>query len=245
MSGAPAQRYDRLWSSAYGDMQERGPVHRHMRRLLARLLADVDFRSAVEIGCGAGHNFGLLERGRPGKGGRRLERLAGVDVSSTALEAARARRPGAELHRLDIQTSPAPGSWELALCALVLEHLPDDEAALRNIREMTTGHLVLATIGGDFGRYQAWEEAVGHVRNYRPGELERKLAAAGFEIERAIRWGFPFWSPVGRRLQNRMSPEPEFGLRSRAAATAANALYALNSSSRGDLILIRARTTAG
>jgi SAM-dependent methyltransferase len=229
--------YDELWHSAYGDMQERGPVHRHMRRLLRGLLAEVDYRSAIEIGCGAGHNFELLEDGRPEL------RLAGIDVSQAALESARGRHPSVELHQLDIQQRPADGRWDLALCALVLEHLPDDEAALRNIRAMTSGHLVLATIGGELDRYRHWEEAVGHVRNYRPGELEAKLTRAGFTVERLVQWGFPLWSPLARLLQGQMTPRARFGLGARAAAAIAGAAFHLNSSRRGDLLLVHARAT--
>jgi SAM-dependent methyltransferase len=234
-----ARRYDDLWRSAYGDMQHEGPVHRHLRRLLRGLLAEVPYRGALEVGCGDGSNFSLLTEGREDV------RLAGIDVSAEALARARASWPDVELHQLDIQAQSPDGSWDLVLCSLVLEHLPDDVAALRNIRAITGGRLLLATIGGDFERHRRWEEQVGHVRNYASGELERKLAVAGFEIERSIRWGFPLYSPLARRLQNRLPARAEFGLPLRAAARIAYWAYWLNSRRRGDLLLVRAAAAPG
>lgn len=231
---AASSRYDELWRDAYGEMQRVGPVHRHLRRLLRGLLGEVDYRSALEVGCGAGHNFELLlERGRD-------VRLSGADVSAEALARAGRAWPRAELHRLDVRAGALEGAWDLVLCSLVLEHLDDDEAALRNMRAMAAGHLVVATVAGEIERYHPWEERVGHVRNYRPGELEAKVEAAGFAVERTVRWGYPFYSPLARLLQRRMRPAAELGAGARLAARALYRLYWLNSRRRGDLLLVRA-----
>jgi SAM-dependent methyltransferase len=234
MERTTAERYDEIWSGAYGDMQDRGPAHRHLRRLLRRMLRRLDYRSALEIGCGAGHNLDLLATGRT------LDRLTGLDPSPEALRRAGARHPEAELAQGDIEQTPPVGTWDLVLCSLVLEHLERDDQALRNMAAATGRWLLLATIAGDFERHRAWEEQVGHVRNYRRGELEQKAAAAGLRVERALYWGFPFYSPLARRLQNRMTAEPSYGAGARAVAAATNLLYYLNSSRRGDIVVLLA-----
>lgn len=226
--------YDDLWQRVYGEMQDHGPAHRHMRRLLAGLLADLDYATAIEVGCGAGHNFGLISRPD-------LERLAGVDISTEALRRAARAWPAAELSKLDIQSRALAGSWDLIFCSLVLEHLADDERALTNMRAMTDRYLVVSTIAGDYDRYLAWERQVGHVRNYRRGELEAKLERAGFVVERSIYWGFPFYTPLARRLQNRVPAEAEHGSWAALAARVLYGLYWLNSSRRGDILLVVAR----
>jgi SAM-dependent methyltransferase len=223
--------YDDVWKHVYGDMQNRGPTHRHMRRLLGGILDGLEYQSALEVGCGAGHNFEFLRAGR----------ITGVDVSDEALRRAHERAPGAELQRLDIQGGRLEGSWDLVFSSLVLEHLPDDAAALKNMRAMTRRWLVVTTIAGDYERYRPWEEQMGHVRNYRRGELEAKLEAAGFAPELVLYWGFPFYSPLARRLQNRMRSEPSYGLVSRAVASVLYAAYYLNSRRRGDLLIAVAR----
>jgi SAM-dependent methyltransferase len=208
-------------------MQDRGPTHRHMRRMVAGLLEGLDYKSVLEVGCGAGHNFPLL----------RQDRITGVDVSGEALRRAHERAPGAELHQLDIQSQRLEDTWDLVFCSLVLEHLPDDVSALRNMRAMTGRWLVLTTIAGDFERYRPWEEQMGHVRNYRRGELEGKLQAADFAPERMTYWGFPFYSPIARRLQNGARSTAQYGAGARMAARLMHALYFLNSSRRGDLLI--------
>jgi SAM-dependent methyltransferase len=227
--------YDDVWNDVYGDMQDVGPTHRHMRRMLSGVLSGLDYETVLEVGCGAGHNFPLLG------GSGAAKRITGVDISDEALMRARRRMPEAKLHRLDIQGERLEGAWDLVFSSLVLEHLPDDVAALEHMRAMAGRWLVVTTIAGDFERYRAWEEQMGHVRNYRRGELEAKLRAAGFTGERVFYWGFPFYSPLARRLQNGMRSEPSYGLVSRAIATTLYAVYYLNSRRRGDLVIAVAR----
>ncbi len=124
--------------------------------------------------------------------------------------------------------------------SLVLEHLVEDFAALGHMMAMSRRHLVLATIAGDFERYRPWEEQVGHVRNYRPGELEAKLVGLGAAIRRTERWGYPFYSPLSRMLQNHWRARPSFGPGARALAGVLYQLYRLNSGRRGDVLVVHA-----
>jgi SAM-dependent methyltransferase len=225
--------YDDVWNAAYGEMQDRGPVHLHMRRMLGRLLGRLDYESVLDVGCGAGHNLPVVCAGRS------LRRVTGVDISEEALGRARDRSP-AEFQRLDIEAGALPGTWDLVFSSLVLEHVPDDRAALRHMRAMCGRHLVVTTIAGDFERYRPWEEQMGHVRNYARGELEEKLGEAGFRVRETIYWGRPFYTPLARTLQNRMTSEPEFTPATRAIAWTMHKLYYLNSARRGDLLIARA-----
>jgi SAM-dependent methyltransferase len=214
-------------------MQDVGPVHRHLRRMLREVLDGLDYQDALDVGCGAGHNRVLLGAGRSNAA------VAGADLSREALRRAR-ERGMTELFELDIERDALPRRWDLVFSSLVLEHLPDDRAALSHMAAMTRRHLVLATMAGDFERYRSWEEQVGHLRNYRPGELEAKLEGLGATVRRARYWGYPFYSPLTRLMQNRWRAQASFGPAARAAAYALYALYALNSNRRGDLLIVHA-----
>jgi SAM-dependent methyltransferase len=229
-----ASDYDRMWDEVYGDLQDLGPTHRHLDRIVRRILAPLEYRSVLDVGVGFGHNLAALTEGRE------QTRVAGVDISQRAIEHVRARWRG-EFHRLDITEESLPERFDLVFSALVLEHLIDDEAALANMRKMTARHVLVATIGGDYERDRPWEEQVGHVRNYGPGELEAKLSAAGFTPVVSVAWGFPLYSPVARRLQNRMRLTHELSRFSRLSARIMYRLFFLNSSRRGDLLLALAR----
>jgi hypothetical protein len=105
------------------------------------------------------------------------------------------------------------------------------------MRAMTGRYLLLTTIAGDYNRYRSWEAQVGHVRNYARGELEQKLRAAGFSVEHTIYWGFPFYNPVARTLQNHMTATSRYAWPARLIAEGMYWLYFLNGRRRGNLLV--------
>lgn len=232
-NATPATDYDRIWDNVYGDIQDIGPTHRHLQRILKQILASLDYQSVLDVGCGFGHHLPLLTEGRL------LKSVAGIDVSKRAIAHVRQSFHGS-FHRLDIQKQKLDERWDLVFSSLLLEHLDDDLAALRQMRAMTGKYLLLATMSGPFERYKRWEQKMGHVRNYRTGELETKLEQAGFSVEKAIYWGFPFYSPMARLLQNRMQAKRELGMVPRLIAKLLYYLYFLNCSKKGDLLIILA-----
>jgi methyltransferase family protein len=232
--GQPQIDYDRIWEEVYGDLQDVGPAHRHMIRIMRKVVSPLSYDTVLDVGVGFGHNLPVLTSGR------RLGRVVGVDLSERALAHVRAHWSGS-FQKLDITSERLPGTYDLVCCALVLEHLIDDEAALQNLRAMTSKYLVLTTIGGELERYRRWEDQMGHVHNYARGELERKLSAAGFELVELIRWGFPFYSPIVRTLQNHMTATHELSSFSRLIARILYPVFFLNSSRRGDLLVALAR----
>jgi SAM-dependent methyltransferase len=226
--------YDQIWDEVYGDLQDVGPTHRHMIRLMRRMLAPLRYDSVLDVGVGFGHNLPALTEGRTGV------RVSGVDISARAVEHVSGRW-GGDFQQLDVTSDRLSSTAELVCCALVMEHLDDDEAALANMRAMCSKYLLVVTIGGSLERYRPWEEQMGHVRNYGPGELEQKIVGAGFQLLEVIRWGFPFYSPIVRTLQNRMRATHELSVSSRLIARILYPVFFLNSSRRGDLLLALAR----
>jgi SAM-dependent methyltransferase len=227
--------YDRLWTDTYGDMHRFGPAIFHAQRISRRLLAGLAYRSVLDVGCGTGRNFGLLCGGRP------IDAFAGVDISPEAIDQARRLGVPGEFHVLDIQTGSPPGRWDLVHCALMMHLVPDDRAALRHLRQSTGKYLLISAMCGDFERYRAWETHLGAVRNYRYGELEAKLAEAGFRVRQAVYWGWPFYSPLVRWLQNwTATGSGSYGLGTRMIAQTLRALYYLNSARRGDVLTVLA-----
>ena len=133
--------------------------------------------------------------------------------------------------------------YDLVFCSLVLEHLLKDVEAIKNLYEMTGRYLLVGTMAGNYERYKPWEKVVGHVRNYSPGELESKLERTGFAIRKCIKWGFPFYSPLTRFLQN-INPNigvvSEYSTTLKIGTTLLYWVYFLNSFKRGDVLVILA-----
>jgi hypothetical protein len=143
----------------------------------------------------------LLARGE--LPGRRLLHFAPEPL----LDPVFARLPGvervtADLHapaelRLDISDMDLPdASFDLILCSHVLEHVPDDRAAMRELRRvLTDGGLALVLVPYRPGVSTYEDPAItspldrmvafgqqDHVRMYG-SDLPQRLAEAGFEVE--------------------------------------------------------------
>lgn len=222
--------YDVLWRGDWGDMQRVGPVHRHLRDELVRVVSGLDVRTILDVGCGSGDNLArlaALERGYE---------LCGTDISEEALSLASERATVDRLVRLDIERETLPDRFDLVLSVHVIEHLQEDVAALINLGEMSHRYVFVSTMGG---RMRRSERAIGHVRNYSEGELGEKLQRAGLEVVWIRGWGFPFYSPLYRSLAEWLPggpPSGSIGPIGQWLARVLYHLYRLNLSGRGDVL---------
>lgn len=227
--------YDDLWASTWGAMQAQGPVHRHTAARLLRDVAALRVGSVLDVGCGSGENLAALSA-IPGL------TLMGADYSPRALEIAGQRVPMAQLFELDVEAAALDGlRADLVTSLQVVEHLTDDQSALRNMATMSRRWVMVATMSG---KMRPSESAIGHLRNYSADELRHKLTAAGLEVCWIRRWGFPWYSPVYRSLVEHLPSGPPSGEVRGAAAVAARMLYQLyrlNLPNRGDVITALAR----
>jgi len=228
--------YDRTWTHVYGDMQDHGPVHRHMRRILKAVLSKLSYRTVMDVGCGLGHNIPFYADSK-----HPLQKIDGIDISKTAISYCRSHFPG-NFRQMDIQAHAPAGIWDLVFCSLLLEHVEQDVRVIRNLRKMTGKHLVITTISGDFDRYNRYEQQMGHVRNYKRGALEQLLEKNGFIVDTAIYWGFPFYSPIGRMLINSQKAKHTFTKEQHILSWMSYLLYFLNCWHVGDLLVIVAHS---
>jgi len=222
--------YDLLWRGYWGDMQRLGPVHRHIREDIVRRVSALDVRSVLDVGCGSGENLAALAASD------RYE-LSGVDVSSEGIELARKRVASARLLKvLDVEREALPERFDLVMSIQVVEHIVDDVAALRNIAAMARRYVFISTLAG---KMRASEVLTGHVRNYSPVELRRKLEVVGLRVIDVHGWGFPFYSPIYRSLIELLPGGPPAGPTNPFGRTVANflyQLYRLNWPGRGDVL---------
>jgi 2-polyprenyl-3-methyl-5-hydroxy-6-metoxy-1,4-benzoquinol methylase len=226
--------YDDLWRTVWGDLQQFGPVHRHIREDLVRLVASLDVATILDVGCGSGANLALLA-----VSGRYA--LTGMDVSSEALSMARRQVSTARFHLGDVSTDPLPERFDLVISVQVLEHIADDISALRNMAQMARRHVFVSTMQG---RMRRSEVSIGHLRNYSPVELRRKMELAGLHVVRMYGWGFPFYSPLYRSAIEWLPMAPSTGALGPVSRTAARFLYhlyRLNWPGRGDVISVLAQ----
>lgn len=155
------------------------------RELLDRFAEQVrDLGVVADIGCGPGHVARHLhDRG---------VRVVGIDLSPRMIECARRLNPALEFRQADMMALPVPdGTWEGIVAFYSLIHVPRDRVvtALREFRRVLRprGVLLLAFHIGE--EVLHLDELWGHRVSvdfvfFRSDEVERYLAAAGFEVER-------------------------------------------------------------
>jgi SAM-dependent methyltransferase len=227
--------YDEGWQFKWDDMKKFGPFSRHLRRIIKNMIRPLDFESVLDVGCGQGSFLQELRSEFP-----RIKPY-GIDISSSGIELARKRVPEGKFCVLDITNNRLDETCDLVVCSEVLEHIPDDVTALRNLRKMTGRYLIVST---PQGRMRGFEKQVGHVRNYAPGELVRKIESVGFTVLSVVEWGFPFYSPLYRSfldLTGSKGTTGEFGAFRKLTAKLIYWLFLLNSSNRGDEIFVLAK----
>jgi 2-polyprenyl-3-methyl-5-hydroxy-6-metoxy-1,4-benzoquinol methylase len=227
--------YDDNWENRWNDMRRFGPTGRHMRRIIADIVGRLDYASVLDVGCGQGSLLQTLAPLKPNAA------YFGVDFADKALSEARRRVPNAEFMQLDLTNGALDRRFDLVTCTDVIEHIEDDDAALRNLTAMTGRYLLLSTLQG---RMRDYETLVGHYRNYQRGELAAKVEACGLRVERVVEWGFPFFSPLYRDLFSATgikATQGEYGRGRRWLAEVIYQAFRLNSSRRGDYIFLLAR----
>jgi ArsR family transcriptional regulator len=138
---------------------------------------------AGDLGCGTGEVTAALAPF--------VARVIAVDRSGEMLQAARRRLrdlPNVEIRRGDLEALPVQdGELDVATLLLVLHHLPDPGAALREAARALRpgGRLVIADmLPHDREEYR---QQMGHVwLGFDEDQLRRYLADAGFEAVRIV-----------------------------------------------------------
>jgi ubiquinone/menaquinone biosynthesis C-methylase UbiE len=151
---------------------------------LQALPALIDDRWVVgDLGCGTGQVASALAPF--------VARVIAVDRSGEMLQAARRRLrdlPAAEVRRGDLEALPiADAELDAATLMLVLHHLPDPGAALKEAHRALKrgGRLVIADMLPH--DHEEYRQQMGHVwLGFSEEHMQRLLSAAGFDRGRIV-----------------------------------------------------------
>lgn len=130
----------------------------------------------LEIGCGTGHNFAMLERFG------RIDALE-VDETARALASDRLGRPVGSAQLPELRGVPS-GHYDLIALLDVLEHVGADREALANIaRKLKPSGRILVTVPAHPWMWSAHDVVNHHQRRYTKKTLSAAVGDAGLKIE--------------------------------------------------------------
>jgi len=171
--------YDPAHFSALAELESRNFWFRARNRLIIWALGRFfpGARRFLEVGCGTGYVLSGIAAAFPA-----LE-IAGSEVAAEGLNFAARRVPAARLVQMDARRIPFRGEFDVAGAFDVIEHIEDDRAVLRALREaLVPGGGLLLTVPQHPFLWSEYDVHARHVRRYEAAELRAKLVEAGFEI---------------------------------------------------------------
>ena len=162
--------------------------NRVLGRVVGQLVAHLPAGYRVlEAGCGNGNVLRVLE-----------EVCAGGEVIGTDLMPERLQYAGRRTHcrlvQADLHDLPFDTPFDLIGLFDVLEHLPDDRHALRDLRAaLAPAGTLLLTVPAHQRLWSYADTFAGHYRRYSPRQLEQALADAGFRVEYLTQFMMVMW----------------------------------------------------
>lgn len=188
----------------YADSAEENPAQAYRRKMIFKHLTPSDGVLGF-LAYGEGQEMKVLDVGS-GQGDLLRDVHArfpaaetlGVELSRSGIESAVQKLPkGRFVQRNLLDSAPVDADvrgWAThAVCSEVLEHVEQPEVLLRNASEfMAPGCRLVVTVPG--GPMSYFDRHIGHRRHFTARTLRGVLEAAGLEVDRIYRTGFPFFN---------------------------------------------------
>lgn len=151
------------------------------------LLGESNKLDILDIGCGVGTiSLWMAQKGFT---------VTGIDISSVAIEKCRLNAEATGLKKrtnfyvCDFPESIPRKKFDFIICSEVLEHIKDDQVAIRNIFNLleTRGFIFVSVPSKNAplyktGQAKKFDERVGHLRRYSVIEISNLLTNNGFKI---------------------------------------------------------------
>jgi len=184
---------DIVVGNTYDKYGTRNPLARWLVRgfedSIAELVARASPRTIHEVGCGEG--YWVIQWTRLGFAAR------GSDLSSKVIELAQANAATEGLNGVSFESrnvydlQPGRDEADLLVCLEVLEHLHDPDRALRALKRVVTGHLIVSVprepiwraLNVARGKYiQDWGNTPGHLQHWSRGDFVRWVQQYAFDV---------------------------------------------------------------
>jgi SAM-dependent methyltransferase len=175
--------------------------YRERRHLLAQAIRGLPPGRALDVGAAGGGNTRVLRA--------HGWSAAALEYGAEGAEVAHER--GLPTMRSDATSLPlADGSLDLVVAFDILEHLVDDDAAVREVhRVLRPSGTYLVAVPADPRLWSSHDEAVQHVRRYTRSTLVSLLERGGFEVTSVMSWNVLLRPVVAVRRKMRSGSDLE------------------------------------
>lgn len=201
MNVAEYERMYRLEDSYWWFVARHRLIEALLRARYGAPKPDTSSLTILDIGCGTGAMSSRLTR---------WGRVVSADFSPLALQFSR-RRGLKNLVGADAMNLPfACNAFDLLVAMDMLEHLPDDCAALREFyRVLKPGGRVFATVPAYPHLWSEHDHALMHHRRYQRFEVAERFHSVGFRLEKLSHTMTLLYPLVAaqRRLNARKPPQ--------------------------------------
>ncbi|MBB5209162.1 class I SAM-dependent methyltransferase [Chiayiivirga flava] len=134
-------------------------------------------QSYLEIGCGTGYVLSAVAAERP------TMAVHGSEIFVEGLAFAAQRTPRATLFQMDARRLPFDAAFDVIGAFDVIEHIDEEREVLQELfRAVRPGGGVVLTVPQHPWLWSVQDDIAHHVRRYRRGEPESRLAEAGFKV---------------------------------------------------------------
>jgi len=188
--------YNEKWTS-WVDMKIYGSASRWLRFLIKNQISFMErgkVKSILDVGSGEGTVTNFLAQKFP------QALVLGIDFSESGISCARAsyQLPNLSFDH-DLDSSALEKKYDLVTAFEVLEHVDDWQTLLGKMTDASRKYVLISL---PTGRMRPFERNVGHVRNFKKGEVEEFLLKRGYKSVSTFYAGFPFYNPLYRELCN-------------------------------------------
>ena len=155
-----------------------------------------DINNILDIGCGEGSKSFILANYF------KQAKVLGIDFTDEGIK--KANHNYSEVNNLIFEKADIfemkTENYDMVSCLDVLEHIEDWQSVLKKICDISNKYILISV---PTGKMRDYEKYVGHLRNFKKGEIENFLNNNNFRTIKTFYAGFPFYSPLGRDWLNR------------------------------------------
>ena len=172
-------------------------------RDIAQYLQNEEYSNLLDVGCGTGYLFDLLQKQRPAE-------YWGLDLSSKMIEVAQSKNiPGTTFIQGKANELPFDDeSFDIVVCSQSFHHYPYQNEALEEAKRVLRPRGLFILSDSGMGGFSAWFDNNILFKLLKSGDcyiqnrksVEKRMKSAGFEVVDSRQLTWMIYTVVGRKV---------------------------------------------